>query len=468
MAIVDRHQMAATALFSQFPAACGKVWCWTCLFRYGGRGGPAFPSRDTGLDPVAPAASGGIRRIAMLAIDASPLALSGAEEAGGVNTYIRGLAHGFARLGVATDVFTRMTDPAQRRVEPLEPGVRVIHLPVGPAALIPRAELGPLLDKITRVLVKATRRYGPYQVLNSHCWVSGWVGLRLRQCLKLPLVHHSHSLGLERSAVVTPSEPPWHPDRVAREADIVSAADVLVATCQNERRVLAEQYGAALQKVRVVATGVDHERFCPGDQEMARDRLGGSTRRRLLVYVGRLHLIKGVDLAVQTVAELVRDRPDLDVELLVVGGAPRTHAAEVRALRGLVHWQSTADRVRFLPAQPHTALPTIYQAADLVLMPSRTEPFALVALEAQACGVPLVAARVGGLPELISEGITGVLVTERDPRAYAAVIAALLDSPARLALMRQAAAQHARGFDWSATATKLLAACAEVVHPSWR
>jgi D-inositol-3-phosphate glycosyltransferase len=411
-----------------------------------------------------PARQDGIRRVAMLAIDASPLALSGAEEAGGVNTYVRGLAHGLACLGVATDVYTRTTDSVQRPVEQLEPGVRVIHLPVGRAAPILRADLGPLLDKIARATLKTVRRYGSYQVLNSHCWVSGWVGLQLRQRLKVPLVHHSHSLGLERNAVVTASEPAWHPDRVACETQIVVEADTLVATCHNEKRLLVELYGGAPRKVRVIATGVDHERFCPGDQQLARDWLGGVTRRHLLVYVGRLHPIKGVDLVVQTMAELARARPDLDVELLVVGGSPRTHAAEVATLRGLVHWQATADRVRFVPAQPHSALPAIYQAADLVLMPSRTEPFALVALEAQACGVPLVAARVGGLPELVSDGITGVLVAGRDPRVYAREVATLLDNPARLALMRQACAQHARGFDWQVTATELLAAYAEFIR----
>ena len=404
---------------------------------------------------------GGIRRVAMLAIDASPLALSGAEEAGGVNTYVRGLAHGLACQGVATDVFTRSTDPTQPSVVDLEPGVRVIHLRAGPRAPIPRAELGPLLDKVVRAVGRAERRYGPYQVLNSHCWVSGWVGSQLRQRLELALVHHSHSLGLERNAVVSASEPAWHPDRVAREAQIVAAADVLVAACQNERHLLVALYGAPHQRVRVIATGVDHERFRPGDQQLARDRLG-VTRTHLLAYVGRLHPIKGVDMAVQTVAELAQTHPNLDVELLVVGGSPR--GTDVAALRGLAAWQAVSDRVRFEPAQPHTALPTIYQAADLVLMPSRTEPFSLVAVEAQACGVPLVAARVGGMPELINEGITGVLVADRDPRAYATAIASLLRNPARLALMRQAAAQHGRGFDWRASATELLVACAEVVY----
>ncbi len=405
--------------------------------------------------------SGGIQRIAMLAIDASPLALSGADEDGGVNTYVRELAHGFACHGVETDVFTRATDPAQPPVMVLEPGVRVIHLRVGPRAPVPRAELGPLLGKVVRAVVRAERHHGPYQVLNSHCWVSGWVGSQLRPRLKLPLVHHSHSLGLERNAVVTASEPAWHPDRVAREAQIVAAADVLVAACQNDRYLLVEWYGAASQKVRVVTTGVDHERFRPGDQQLARDRLS-VTRAHLLAYVGRLHPIKGVDLAVQTMAELARGHPALDVELLVVGGS--SSAAEVAPLRALAAWEAVSDRVRFLPAQPHSALPTIYRAADLVLMPSRTEPFALAAIEAQACGVPLVAARVGGLPELINEGITGVLVADRDPRAYAMAIATLLGNPARLMLMRQATAEHGRGFDWRTSATKLLAACAEVVQ----
>jgi D-inositol-3-phosphate glycosyltransferase len=287
------------------------------------------------------------------------------------------------------------------------------------------------------------------------------VGSRVRERLNLPLVHHSHSLGLERNAVVSASEPAWHPDRIAHEARIVASADVLVAACQNERHLLMALYGAAYQRVRVIATGVDHERFGPGDQQLARDRLG-VTRRHLLAYVGRLHPIKGVDLAVEVMAELARAHRDLDIELLVVGGsADRNDAAP---LRGLAAWQAVPDRIRFLPAQPHAALPAIYQAADLVLMPSRTEPFSLVAIEAQVCGAPLVAARVGGLPELISDGITGVLVTERDPRAYAAAVAALLRNPGRLALMRQAAAQHGSRFDWRTAATELLAACAAVAY----
>src|SRR6266536_2752924 len=380
-----------------------------------------------------------VERVALLAMQSSPAPLPGDEVAGGTSVYVASVAAALAAVGVSCDIYTRATSPDQPVLRDLGPGVRLVSVEAGPLAPLGRTQLVPLVQTFTGNLAEVGEDLGPYQLLSAHWWLSGLAGLRLRAWWRVPMEFRPHSLALARNRALVDLALARSPARSQCEARIIDRADLLVAGSESESADLMGHYGAPAGKVRVIPCGVDPELFRPGDPQRARDRLGVDlTARHLLAYVGRLDAIKGVELAIETLAALSDQWPSLDVELLLVGGStdPVRYRQQVAALRHRVNWQAAAGRVHFIPAQPHRSLPSVYQAADLLLMPSRTETFGLVALEAQACGTPVVASRAGSLPEVVSDRITGALVTRRDPGAWARTIAALLGCPARLQAMR--------------------------------
>ena len=405
----------------------------------------------------------GLRCIAVLSVHSSPLALPGVGDSGGMNVHVRALASELARAGVASDLYTRATSPDDPPVVEVEPGVRVLHLAAGPLEEIPKQSLPRYLCAFLCALLRAGERYGPYDLLHSHYWVSGWVARLARERWESPMVHSFHTLGKVKNASLTNGEEPEPPARLAGEERVAASADCLLAATPAEARQLAELYGAPPSKVRVIPHGVDRSRFHPGDQAAARAAIG-TRRRHVLAFVGRLQPLKAPDVAVRTLAVLTRRCPDLDVELLVVGGPSGNGAGEPGRLARLASQEGVEGRVRFLPARPNEHLGTIYQAADLLLVPSRSESFGLVALEAQACGTPVLAARVGGLNHAIGDGTTGRLLGSHDPEEWAAAVALLLRHPGKLAAMGQAAARFAGAHGWDVTAAKLLDVYAQLLH----
>jgi D-inositol-3-phosphate glycosyltransferase len=405
----------------------------------------------------------GVRRVAVLSVHSSPLAIPGVGDSGGMNVHVRALASELARAGVESDLYTRATSPDDPPVVEVEPGVRVLHLPAGPLEPIPKQALPRYLCAFLCSLLRAGERHGPYDVLHSHYWVSGWVARLARERWDSPVVHSFHTLGRVKNNSLAQGEEPEPPSRLAGEERVVATADCLTAATPAEARQLVELYGAPPSKVRVVPHGVDRGRFHPGDRLAARAELG-VTRRRVLAFVGRLQPLKAPDVAVKTLAVLTRGCPDLDVELLVVGGPSGNGMDEPRRLARLARELGVADRVRFEPARPNDQLATVYQASDLLLVPSRSESFGLVALEAQACGTPVVAARVGGLNHAVGDGTTGRLLSSHDPREWAAAIAPLLRHPGKLAAMGQAAARFAGVHGWDVTAGKLLDTYSELLQ----
>ena len=405
----------------------------------------------------------GVRRVAVLSVHSSPLAIPGVGDSGGMNVHVRALASELARAGVESDLYTRATSPDDPPVVEVEPGVRVLHLPAGPLEPIPKQALPRYLCAFLCSLLRAGERHGPYDVLHSHYWVSGWVARLARERWDSPVVHSFHTLGRVKNNSLAQGEEPEPPSRLAGEERVVATADCLTAATPAEARQLVELYGAPPSKVRVVPHGVDRGRFHPGDRLAARAELG-VTHRRVLVFVGRLQPLKAPDVAVKTLAVLTRGCPDLDVELLVVGGPSGNGMDEPRQLARLARELGVADRVRFEPARPNDQLATVYQASDLLLVPSRSESFGLVALEAQACGTPVVAARVGGLNHAVGDGTTGRLLSSHDPREWAAAIAPLLRHPGKLAAMGQAAARFAGVHGWDVTAGKLLDTYSELLQ----
>jgi len=400
--------------------------------------------------------SSGVRRVAVLSVHSSPLASPGVGDSGGMNVYIRALARELAARGVESDLYTRAASPDDPPVVEIEPGVRLLHLEAGPLEAVPKQVLPRFLCAFLCSLLRVGEAYGPYDVLHSHYWLSGWVARLARERWGAPVVHSFHTLGRVKNATLANGDQPEPPTRLAGEERVVATADFLVAPTPTEARELVDLYGASPASVRIVPPGVDHARFRPGDRAAARAALGVRAGH-VLAFVGRLQPLKGADVAVRALAALAASHGQADVELLVVGGASGSEEArEPERLAHLARQEGVAARVRFLPPQPHERLADVYRAADVVLVPSHSESFGLVALEAQACGTPVIAAQVGGLVHAIGDGTTGLLVPGHDPGAYASAVAWLLGNPRRLAAMGAAAARFAGAHGWDRTASRML------------
>jgi D-inositol-3-phosphate glycosyltransferase len=388
-----------------------------------------------------------MRRVAMLSVHTSPLAQPGSGDAGGLNVYVHALASALARAGVGVDVLTRLEHPEQPPVVVVEPGYRVLHVPAGPCAPVPRQQFPELVAPFSEAARSILERCGTnYDVLHANYWVSGAVGHRLKHELQLPLVTTFHSLDRVRAEVGLDDEVTLRP-RV--EAEVVRCADLVVAATDAERDQLVRYYGADPARIEIVPQGVDATLFSPGDRAAARRELRLDDRP-VLLFVGRIQPLKGVDLAIEALSRLATTR----ATLVIVGGPSGPDGeSELARAHELVEELGLEARVRFVPPQPHTRLATYYRAADVCIVPSRSESFGLVALEAAACGTPVVAAKVGGLRLVVEDGVTGHLVDGRDPDDYAVPIDRILqEGPGT---MPDRAIARAAGYRWNIAAARL-------------
>ncbi len=389
-----------------------------------------------------------MRSLAVLSMHTSPLAQPGSGDSGGMNVYVRELVGALAQAGVAAEVYVRRWHDDLPAVVDVEPGFRVVHVDAGPPDL-PKEDLPHVVEEYTaRVREHLDRPNGP-DAIHANYWLSGMAGHVLKHELSLPLVSTFHTLARVKAETGDP-EPAL---RIDAEAEVIACSDAILANCADEATQLVELYGADPSRVEVVPPGVDHAFFSPGDQGGARTALGLGDHP-VLLFVGRIQPLKGLTVALGALAELTPRHPD--AVLVVVGGqSGRDGETEMAAARALIAHHGLENRVRFVPPQPHHMLSTYYRAADVVVVPSRSESFGLVALEAAACGVPVVAAAVGGLRTLVEEGVTGLLVDTRDPAAYAVALDELLGRPAVAAAMGAAASERARHYTWSTTAARL-------------
>jgi D-inositol-3-phosphate glycosyltransferase len=394
----------------------------------------------------------------MLSVHTSPLEQPGTGDAGGLNVYVVEVARQLAARDVEVEVFTRTTTAALDPVVELAPGVLVRHVTAGPYEGLGKDDLpGQLCAFAAGVMRTAAHApEGHYDLVHSHYWLSGQVGWLAHDRWHVPLVHTMHTMARVKNAHLAEGDAPEPPGREIGEVQVVEAADRLIANTDREAEELVQLYDADPGKVVVVPPGVDLDLFGPGDRRAARAATGLPQDAKVLLFVGRIQPLKAPEVLVHAAAELLARHPDWVGELVVavLGGPSGSGLAHPHGLEDLARDLGIAASVRFAPPVPREELAQWYRAADLVVVPSHSESFGLVAVEAQACGTPVVAADVGGLPTAV--GDAGVLVEGHDPRVWARRIEALLLDPARREELSARALRHAAQFGWDRTTERLL------------
>jgi D-inositol-3-phosphate glycosyltransferase len=403
-----------------------------------------------------------MRRLAVLSLHTSPLAQPGTGDGGGMNVYVRELTSALARSDVACDVFTRAWSPQLPPVVDVEPGLRVHHVPAGPLETLPKESLPAVVDEFTaRVLdrMSAAPAAGelPYTSIHANYWLSGLSGHVLKHELNLPLVCTFHTLDRVKAETVPEEVEADMPHRRAEaEASIIDCSDAVLASCSVEADQIASLYGAEPGRIHIVPPGVDHAFFGPGHRPQARRALGLPVDGRLLLFVGRIQPLKRADVAIETLAEL-RTRGNEPYRLVIVGGPSGPHGEKsLQSLVDVADARGVRDAVHFVDPQPHELLSSYYRAADVCIVPSRSESFGLVALEAAACGTPVVASAVGGLTTLVDHGHTGYLVDDPDPVAYADAVQRVNGEPLAAERLGTASVLRARLYTWRAAARTLV------------
>ncbi|MCW2585643.1 MAG: UDP-Glycosyltransferase/glycogen phosphorylase [Frankiales bacterium] len=405
------------------------------------------------------------RRVAVLSVHTSPLEQPGTGDAGGMNVYVVETSKRLAQLGVEVEVFTRATSSDLPPVCDLAPGVTVRHLTAGPFEGLSKEDLPSQLCALTSGLlrVEAQHEAGYFDVVHSHYWLSGQVGWLATERWGVPLVHTAHTLAKVKNRALAEGDTPEPLRRVVGEEQVIAAADSLVANTAQEARDLVHLYGADVERVVTVAPGVDLEHFRPGEASAARTRLGVPPDAVLLLFVGRLQPLKAPDVLLHAAQRLLEQDPALAgrLQVAVVGGLSGTGYDHPTYLQDLAAKLDVT--VRFEPPAGPDRLRDWYVAADLVAVPSHNESFGLVALEAQACGTPVVAARVGGLLTTVRDGASGLLVDGHGTEAWAAALRHGLERRAELS---RGAVAHASHYSWGRTAQGLLGAYRDVLSPA--
>jgi len=413
--------------------------------------------------PTSPATT---PRVAVVSVHTSPLDQPGTGDSGGMNVYIRTVAERLAAQGVLVDLFTRCRGHDDPEVRGEGTGTRVITIKAGPCAPVPKSELPRYLPEfLGGVLKRASIEERGYDLVHTHYWLSGWVGRSAKDIWGVPLVASFHTLGKVKNYSLARGESPEPAARLVGEERVIAEADRILAATPAEAAQLVGLYGAGPSDIRIVPPGVDHAMFAPGPTAEARARLHLDPEMCFALFVGRLQPHKGPDIAVRTIAEAVAKDPSRCLVLGIVGGpSGSTSGEEIGRLLELASALGVGDRVMLFPPQPQRRLVDFYRAADVVLAPSRSESFGLAALEAQACGTPVVAAAVGGLRFVVEHGRTGFLVDGHDPADHADRVLQIIGDPELARRMGDEAARSALRFTWDATASEMLSVYRELIH----
>ena len=400
-------------------------------------------------------------RIASFMLHTSPLDQAGTGDAGGMNVYVVESAKRIAAAGLEVDIYTRANRADLPEKVELAPGVNVRHLEAGPFDGITKDELPSQICAFMSSFMRQEVKFpvGHYDLIHSHYWISGQLGWLVSERLGVPLVHTMHTMAKVKNLALAEGETPEPKSRAIGEEQVVKASAALIANTASEAASLVSLYDACPERVFVVPPGVDLTTYkVNGGKKSARKRLSISDETQLLLFVGRIQPHKGPEVLIRAVAEMVKHNPNLRATLraVIMGGASGNGSKEPEKLKGLATFLGISDVIQFMPPVLRDELSEWYRAADLVCVPSYSESFGLVALEAQACGTPVVATAVGGLRTAVADGISGSLVDGHDPRAWSATILRLLLEPQRRLLLSMGAVEHASHFGWDTTARGIL------------
>lgn len=388
-----------------------------------------------------------MRRVAVISLHTSPLLQPGSGDSGGMNVYVREMVSSLAQAGLQCTTYTRADREGLPAEVVVEPNHRVVFIEAGPHHL-PKEALPEVVDEFTDRVLDHLIAAGGADLVHANYWLSGVAAHRIKHALDIPFVSTFHTLARVKAEGGDP-EPDWR-DRA--EAELINCADAICVSCVEEEDQFRRLYGDPHGRIEIVAPGVEHAFFAPGEQAGARAALQLPGDAPVVLFVGRIQPLKGPDVAIRALHALGRS----DALLLLVGGASGSDGdVEIERAHQLVDELGLHDQVRFVPPQPHHILSTYYRAADVVVVPSRSESFGLVALEAAACGIPVVASAVGGLRSLVDHGETGFLVPERDPMLFAKAIARILDEPMLRASMSHLSADRASSYTWGFAAARL-------------
>ena len=402
------------------------------------------------------------RLVAVVAAHACPYSEVGGAENGGMSVYVREVTEALARRGVRSVIFTRKEYSSAPGELDVPDGCHLVHVSAGPETPLDKSGLFYHLPEFYRQVSHWARDNGAdFELVHSHYWLSGWVGRRLGQLWGTPWVHMAHTLGRVKDRERPEGAARESDQRIAVELEIVRSCNRLIAPTPQEVDDLAYLYGADRSCIDVVPLGVDLDRFQPGDPAQLRQSLALAANERVILFTGRLERLKGVETAIRALPLLPQE---LGPRRLLVAGADSSnglleaagYASERSRLEALAQELGVAGQVTFLGAVQHEDLPLYYSLADVCAVPSYSESFGLVALEAQACGTPVVASRVGGLAHVVVDGQTGFTIRDHDPAAYAARLGELLGDDVLRTQMGSAAEAHARRYTWDATAEKVL------------
>ena len=400
-------------------------------------------------------------KIATLMVHTSPLDQAGVGDAGGMNVYVTESAKKMAQAGLSVDIFTRANKPNLPESIQIADGVTVKHLVAGTFEGLSKEELPSQLGALTSAFMQHQKNLPNdyYSLLHSHYWISGQLGWMISERTNIPLIHTMHTTAKVKNLNLATGEKPEPQIRAIGEEQVVAAATGLIANTDAEAASLVSLYAACPDNVFVVAPGVDLTTYNPADGKAgARTRLDIAQDAIMLTFVGRIQAHKGPDVLLRAAAQMLDHTPYLRSKLAVViiGGTSGAGADELDNLKGLAKFLRIEDVVHFIAPVARAQLADWYRASDLVCIPSYSESFGLVALEAQACGTPVVATAIGGLRTAVSDGISGSLVDGHDPKAWSAVICRLILEPQRRVVLSMGAIEHASRFGWENTARKTL------------
>ena len=401
-----------------------------------------------------------LNQIALLSVHTSPLDQPGVGDAGGLNVYVVETAKRLAQQNIGVDIFTRRTSSSVKNESILFDGVKVKQITAGPFEGLTKQSLPSQLCALSAGVLReeALQKEGYYQLIHSHYWLSGQVGWVASERWNVPLVHSMHTMAKVKNSSLAIDDSPEPTEREIGEQQVVDAANQLVANTESEAQDLIHLYGADTNNVSVVNPGVDLDLFSPGDQLIARKELGIPQDAIVFTFVGRVQPLKAPDVLIKAAHQFINNHPNLrnKVRVVICGGLSGSGLNRPESLVSLVKELDLLENVIFLAPSSREKLTLVYRASTLVAVPSYSESFGLVAIEAQACGVPVIATNVGGLKTTVADNKSGLLVNGHDPRTWAQVLAQLSLDDAELKKLQIGARQHALNFSWDKTVSGLI------------